>query len=321
MNFIFISLGLIVLLFTFVDFFYTTLSCSGSGKLTEILNNRLYIIFKPISNSLMKNWVGLIHIILTIFQWVILIILGSYLIYLSNADMIVDTTSKIPASELDRLYFTLYVYSTLGLGDLIPGNGFSKIFTGFMSIGGLAMLTTGITYSLSVTKAALEKKTLAGMISNLGDNPISLYKYFTETDDDSILFVHLNELVYHLQRHSDNHLSFPIIHFFLSPQRKKSVAVQLISLYESLQVLKNVSASKKVIMTIKRMENGMNQYLEVANIKESKSYKNDELDQFRETWNLITSHGKSFQNHGFETKFSMLLFSQGWSWSDVYNLN
>ncbi len=73
-----------------------------------------------------------ISVILTlIVMWLGLLWLGLFLVLLGDYDSVVTSSKSLPASALDKLYYSGYVLSTLGNGDFKPG---SRVAIGY---GGL----------------------------------------------------------------------------------------------------------------------------------------------------------------------------------------
>src|SRR6056297_2390090 len=150
--------GLVIIVITFLDFFHTTLSGRGfgfiSGKLNRFLN---VLILQNRSRSIFK-FSGFIHLIMTSFVWLALLFLGTYIIFTAGNEMVINSTTHLSATNTQRFYFTGYLLSTLGIGDFIPGNETAQVIAGILSFSGFVLITTGLTYLLSVVQAVLGKK-------------------------------------------------------------------------------------------------------------------------------------------------------------------
>src|SRR5690606_21164350 len=103
--------------------------------------------------------------------WIILVWVGLFLVFTSNPEAIVNSDG-IAANLWERLYFTGYVLSTLGMGNFYPTSPFFEILTSFFSFFGFIFFTSSITYFLSVSSALVKKRLLAKTINNLGKSPV-----------------------------------------------------------------------------------------------------------------------------------------------------
>lgn len=99
MNSIFIFTGLLILILILTDFLYTTLSCNGSGKITSLLNKILQRIVTP---KFPKKWLGLIYLLFTLTQWIFLVLLGGFFVFLVSAEMVINAQTKIPVTIIER---------------------------------------------------------------------------------------------------------------------------------------------------------------------------------------------------------------------------
>lgn len=320
MNYFYLIPGLALFVIIQLDFYYTTLSSQGAGKLTGIFNLILQRIEDWTPGLPLKEWSGLAHLFFTLIQWIIWIIAAGYLVYSASPDMVVEGSSLRPAGDVERWYFTGFILSTLGNGDYLPGNDFSRIFTIIYTISGFGMLTTGITYLLSVTSAALEKKNLAMYIGGMGSNPIELYKFAMVRPEAETFLSRIDNLVQMIDAHTNNHLSFPIIHYFLTNDRKRSTAVHLAALTDLMSVLYlEYQQNHYVCQQLKRLHHSLKGFVDIAGDLMSTSQEIEENGNHKNRWHEVNVDPvPSFQKNELHEAFSSLLESQGWKWKDVY---
>jgi len=93
---------------------------------------------------------------------------GTFIIFTSGEEMVIHGTTSLPADKTERFYFTGYILSTLGVGDFVPGNDTSRVLVGILSFTGFILITTGLTYLLSIVQAVLKKKELAFLFPQWG---------------------------------------------------------------------------------------------------------------------------------------------------------
>jgi len=320
MSYLSLISGILLFVGVYIDFLYTTLSCNGSGKWTAFINKILARLWVPRNGSVVKNWIGLLHLFLTVFNWVLLLIAASVLIFSAKADWVVKSGTMLPADFLERLYFSVFTLSTLGVGDFVANHHISQLFSGFISVAGFGMLTMGITYLLSVTNAALHKKNLAAQIWSMGKSPIELFRYFTTGDNFKNFDREISGLIEDINGHSNQHLSFPIVHFFLSRSKSKSLAVQITSLYECLQKMKANFKDPNVRAEIERTEGVIADYLSMASTHLNRNRDEASLKKLREQFLNDRPHEEFPYDKEMVQNLSTLLDSQGWQYSEVYKV-
>ena len=310
-------LGFLILIITFFDFFHTTLSGNGFWYISGTLNQILSKIILSYKNRRFFDYSGLIHLLLTTLCWLVLLILGTYLIFLSDEEMVVNAQTKLPADLLERFYYTCYLLSTLGIGDFTPGHNFSRILSSVLSFSGFILLTTALTYLLSVVNSVLSKKKLAMGISTLGTDVWELYEYFGSNNGHS-LKDKSNDLRDAILKNSSNFLAFPIISHFMTRKRSRSTEVQLAALYEVLVVLKNeYPKGSTQYSEIKAVINAVESYL-VLGLDSADDFEHDaeKLQEMRWFW---AGRGKKYENDPWKDKIiNSTLKGSGWSWEEVY---
>ncbi len=318
MQILWLFLGIGIVILTFVDFLFTTLSGNGFWKISGGANKMLSTWILSNSRSSLIPVSGLLHIILSTALWLFMLLAGCFLIYMSSDTMVVASTTKEPANLLERFYFTCYTISTLGMGDFEPGNNLSKILTGLLSFTGFILLTVAMTYLLNVINAVLQKKQLAFFISSMGKDPLSLYRFYTSNADLNPLLNHSSDLRQLIIQNASSYGYYPVVHYFLTTDRKYSVEVQVASLYEVLLKLQeDCQPESSQLAVIKSLQNAIAIYMEMG-IQSKEQYDTDQeqLKALRQHW-----HRKKFKvpaSTDLDHAVTASLKSAGWDWSDVY---
>lgn len=319
MDIVLIALGLLILFFTFFDFFHTTLSGNGFWYISAGVNEALSKVILQNKSRSFFDYSGLIHLLFTVLVWLILLVLGTFIIFISSEMMVVNGESKMPASFIERFYYTCFLLSTLGIGDFVPGNRLSQVLSGLLSFSGFILLTTALTYLLSVVNSVLNKKKLALGISTFGQDLWQLYEYFRNSEENS-LNGKSNDLRSAILMNSSNFLAFPIINHFMTRNRDRATEVQLAALYEVLMVFGDEypegswqRAEIKVIL------NALEAYLNLGlESEEDFDFNPDRLAELRLFWSV---RGKNYTNNPWRDRvINASLKSAGWSWEEVYRL-
>ena len=172
--------GAVILVVVLYDFFFTTLSGNGTGFITgyiSIASDKIIRSFSKLFGRKTFNFRGLLVNLIVLSFWIILIWAGLFLLYSSNPDAIINSDGRV-ANIWERIYFTAYTISTLGMGDFIPTSAFFEILTGLFSIIGFIFFTTSMTYFISVSPALVNKRTISKSITSLGDTPQKISRQF-----------------------------------------------------------------------------------------------------------------------------------------------
>lgn len=316
-----IIIGLGIIVFTYLDFFHTTLSGNGFGIFSRIVNQILNRIFIQNRARTIFKFSGLTHLLVTTLLWMLLLFIGTYTVFTAGEEMVVNGTTGLPATHPERFYFTSYVLSTLGVGDFVPGTDASRILTGILSFSGFILITTGLTYLLSVINAVLNKKQLSFLISSMGKDVEEIFNFYKQQEELSDLISNASDLRQQILKNASSYLAFPMANYFLSKNDESALIVQLARLYEVLMILRldwkeNSVQFKKLTVII----NGIDKYLDLA-LEEPDAVKHDEeeLKTYRSYW---MKYGYYFKkDEKIDKQLTSSLKYAGWNWKEVYKLD
>lgn len=315
-----IIIGLSIIVLIYLDFFHTILSGNGFGIFSRIINQILNrIIIQNRSRRIFK-YSGVTHLLVTTFIWMLILFVGTYIVFSSGDEMVVHGTTGLPATLTEVFYYTGYVLSTVGIGDLVPGSDTSRILTGILSFSGFILITTGLTYLLSVINAVLSKKELSFFISSIGEDVEELYKYFKNQDELAAFISDAGDLRQEILKNASSYLAFPMVNYFLTKKRSAAVILQLARLYEVLMIIsqdweEGCIQYNKLHSTISAIE----KYLELG-IEDpgAGDYNPEKLLTLRSFWK---NYGYDYREIELNDRhFTSRLQYAGWDWEEVYRL-
>lgn len=235
---LYLGTGVLILIFTIYDFFFTTLSGSGAGFISNHVSIFSDKIIQLAVRSIGRNVYqihGLLINLTILLVWIILIWLGLFLVYSWDPDAITNSDGR-PANLVERLYYTGYILSTLGLGNFKPTSAFFEIITAVFSFFGFIFFTSSMTYFISVSSALVNKRTLTKSIFNLGKSPEEIARKFLSLDS-SYAYQQLLNLQEMIDKHSVNHHAYPVIHFYTEPKPRNCLSLNLTRLDEAFSIL------------------------------------------------------------------------------------
>lgn len=172
-----------------------------------------------------------------IVAWVLMALSGWYLLFSADPDAIVSASTGQPADAWDRLYFTSYTLSTLGMGDFVPSGAPWQVATGIASGFGFGVATLVITYLAGVSSAVTAKRQLARSIWGMGRSPQHVVRRAWDGGQFVVLPDHLMNLTTLLHGVAEQHRAYPLISYFRSRDRRAADVPAVAMLHDVLVIL------------------------------------------------------------------------------------
>ena len=244
MTAVLVGVGLALVALALVDLAWTTVAAgSGAGPITGRLAGLLWTAAlsqhrrRPSHELLSFSGVAVVFGVLGV--WLGLVVVGWALVFSAADGAVVTSSTREPADFVSRLYFTGYTVFTLGNGDYVPGGGLWQLLT-VVAVGtGLVLVTMSITYLVPVASAVAQRRQLASYIASLGRTPQEIVTRGWNGTDFSGLGQHLVSLAPLLQTSRQQHLAYPILHYFHSRDRNSAAAPNITNLSQALHLLRN----------------------------------------------------------------------------------
>ncbi|AFY55733.1 hypothetical protein Riv7116_3266 [Rivularia sp. PCC 7116] len=241
MSILLIILGIAILTYTTFDVLVTTLTVGGGGPITSRISSGIWWLVLQIhrrkSNHRLLSITGLVLLCGIALAWYILTWVGWTLIFCAENSAVVNASSKIPADTWQRIYFVGYNISTLGMGDFQAQGTVWQMATAISSASGFFLVTLSIAYLLPIVSAASEKRAFAIYIASLGGTADEILVRAWNGHDFGDLSSHLSSLTPTLTQQGEKHLAYPILHYFHSVERVRSLPLSLVALDEALTLL------------------------------------------------------------------------------------
>jgi hypothetical protein len=102
----------------------------------------------------------------------------------------------------------------------------------------MLFVTMGVSYVLSVLGAVSNKRSFASSVSGIGDDSETFVRSGWDGEDFEGLHLPLNSLAGQLDRLSDQHKSYPILHYYHSEEAKHASAMAVAVFDEAMTVLR-----------------------------------------------------------------------------------
>lgn len=317
---IYLILGILLLLVGIYDFFFTTLSGNGAGFISKMFSYYSYKAIHFFADHLGRRvfaYSGLLVNLMVLIVWIVLVWVGLYLVFSSNPEAIVDDSGNA-ANNWERLYYTGFTISTLGIGNFYPTSPVFQILTSCFSFFGFIFFTSSITYFISLSSAVINKRVLAKNIYNLGEDPESISRTLLALNAGYTFnqFKVLQDLI---DRHAINHEAYPVIHFYGHPQPEICLSLNLARLDEALSILSNPGNMENLQKEMELLRNSITSFLNYMNHNFSRSLPTGEY--------APESFSLPYEIKGLDTGYLQhrrkilegLLKSENFTWKDVVN--
>ena len=234
-------LGALLVLGVAYDGARTTLSASTSGPLTRRLSGALWrvllFVHRVRARHGMLERAGTWITLGLILSWVALAWLGWSLVFCASPMSVVHSTSQLPASVIERIYFAGFTLTTLGVGDIVANNNWTRLLTVLASANGLLLFTMSITYAIPIISAATEKRRLALSINAMGESPFDICRTTVGRGDFATLASQLEQIGSAIADAGQKHLAYPILHYFHSADTMTALPLALARLDQTLTII------------------------------------------------------------------------------------
>ncbi|MCU1245979.1 MAG: hypothetical protein JWN02_1889 [Acidobacteria bacterium] len=231
--------GLLVL--TLFDIVWTTLGTHGSGPVSGRITSGLWKLCVAIHRRRpahrLLSFVGSVFLVLVVVWWLALAWLGWFLIFTAEPDSIIDKRTGAFATAEQRLTFVGSALFTTTSADFAANGSNWRIASTLTSAGGLASITLGITFLLQVLSAVVLKRSLAAYVSDCGGTATEILIRSWDGERIEGLDGHLIGITTMLHSVTEQHLAFPVLHYFHSEAPRTASSVRLAALYEMTVIL------------------------------------------------------------------------------------
>lgn len=322
--------GAILVLLVFADAVMTTLTVStAAGPLTSLLLPLLWRgmlrVHRHESSSPVLAMGGAALLLITVATWIVGLWGGWWLIFL-GADTIEAAGSGRPAGGWDVGYFSGITLVTLGTGDYVAGSTAWRLVSAVASFSGLFLVTLAITYLISVVSAVVARRSLAIHIRGLGGSAEEMVtRAWTGQRFSGMFEQQLIALTPVVATAAEQHLAYPVLHYFHSTERDLSAPLALASLNDALLLAGQMTATeaRPDRTTVSALTFALERYLdaatEVAWVPEVASPEPPSIEDLRQHGiPLLDGEERAEALDEAEprrTRLHQLVVSDGWTWT------
>lgn len=241
MNYFVFILGVILLIITATDLINTSLSVRGAGFITKRLSMTIWTvllaIYKKTGATKILELGGSFILVAILINWLLLIWTSASLLFISQPNSLMHVESNLPTKIVDKIFYTGYTLSSLGLGDIEPDGPFWDILTAILSFTGLILISIAITYLIPVVSGEIIKRRISVYITTLGCSVEDILLNYWNGKNFKELEQPFISLTGTIILHAQNHKAYSVLHFFHSSDKKEAFALNLTNLDEVITIL------------------------------------------------------------------------------------
>lgn len=250
MNYFVFFLGVILLLVTAADLINTSLSVRGAGFISKRLSKSIWSILLLIHKKMGQRKIlqvgGAVILVSILINWMLLIWISASLLFISDPGSLMNVETNSSTTVINKIFYTGYTLSTLGLGDMESTGDFWDVLTAILSFTGLILISIAITYLIPVVSAEIMKRKISVHINTLGGSVEEILLNYWNGKDFKELEQPFINLIDSIILHAQNHKAYSVLHFFHSSDKKEAFVLNITNLDEALTVLlHNIPADQR----------------------------------------------------------------------------
>lgn len=243
MSWLLLAAGVAIILLVVYDAFVTTISVvSAGGPVTHRLGRGLWRLLRRLGRgprSPLLAAAGPVTVSAILLAWLVGLWAGWTLVFSAHPDAVVHTDTSTAADPWSRVYFAGYALYTLGLGDFAPQGAPWQVLTAVATINGFMLMTMTVSYLIPVVMALSDRRQQGMLLYGLGPRAQDLLLLGWDGRSFADLDPRLHDLAPMVGQLAQKYLSYPVLHFFHSPERSTAVEPGLVALDEALLVLEH----------------------------------------------------------------------------------
>jgi hypothetical protein len=240
MNWLLLLAGIGITFWAIIEGLWTTLWIDGSSApLTTRLTSGIWQGWKAIFTNRRHTALSLagpLVLIITIVSWILFIWLGWSLIFAADRGSLQSSEGEIP-DFWGRMWYVAYTMFTVGNGDYLPQGSGWQLASAFVAFSCMRMVTLSITYIFQIISAVVTKRSFASQITSIATEADAYVKAQWTGEGFGAMELQLNALSGQLDTLNEQHLAYPILHYYHAKNPNKSSAIALPVLDDALIII------------------------------------------------------------------------------------
>ena len=242
MQWLYLTFGIVTLVVVVVDIIWTTLWVDGgSGPLSGRLTTGVWRLLRTVagSGSRTLGLAGPLILALTLAMWIALLWGGWTLTFAGGDEALVSTHTGEPADWSGHLYYVAYTMFTNGNGDYTPTSSTWELASSLTTASGMAFVTLGVSYVLTVLGAVSTKRSFASDVTGIGEDSEAFVRRSWNGEEFEGLEFPVESMATQLSQLAEQHKAYPILHYYHSEQGDRASAMAVPIFDEALMLFQH----------------------------------------------------------------------------------
>jgi hypothetical protein len=243
MNIGLLLLGILLTLIAFMEGLWTTIWVDGnSAPLTSRLTTWIWKGMRAMINSKKHKALSLagpLILFTTVLMWIVLLWFGWTFIFFADKDSLNIEIDDPALDFTDVMWYIAYCMFTIGNGDFTPNGGIWQVLSSFVGMSGMLVVTLSVTYVLQVVSAVANKRSFASQVTGIGKTSEDFVLMQWNGKGFGAIELQLNSLSQQLATLNEQHMSFPILHYYHAAKHEKSQDIAVAVLDDALTLIEH----------------------------------------------------------------------------------
>ena len=240
MNWLLFIAGAIILIWSVMEGLWTTLWIDGSSapittRLTTGIWKAWKAIFKQKRHTAL-SLAGPLVLLITVVAWIVGVWLGWTLIFYAREGNILTSKGEYP-DFFGHIWYVAYTMFTVGNGDWLPQGSAWQVCSSLVAFSGMGLVTLSITYVMQIVSAVVTKRSFASQVTSIAKCSDAYVLAQWTGESFGSIEMQLNALSGQLGTLNEQHMAYPILHYYHAKSADKSSAIALPVLDDTLTII------------------------------------------------------------------------------------
>ncbi|WP_224997287.1 potassium channel family protein [Cesiribacter sp. SM1] len=254
MNWLLLIAGGIIVLWFIIEALWTTIWIDGnSSPITTRATTLLWLgwraIFKQKRHKAL-SLAGPLVLFFTVASWIFFLWLGWSMMFYAQPGSLETSDGEYP-NFIGTMWYVAYVMFTVGNGDFLPQGDLWQLLSSFVAFSGMGLVTLSITYVMQIVSAVVTKRSFSSKVTSIAKTADSFVAAQWTGESFGSIEIQLNALSGQLAMLNEQHLAYPILHYYHAKNADKSSSIALPVLDDALTIIMEcVEESKRPSATV-----------------------------------------------------------------------
>ncbi len=242
MDYFLLIAGILLVACALIDSLWTSLWVDGgAGFLSARLSSGLWTMFKSITGNNHKalSLAGPFILITIIVTWILMLLAGWAMILAYSPYSLSHAETGESPTAIGYIYFVASGMFTMGNGEYVTYAGGWQLVAGMVSGSGMFIVTLSVTFILSVITGVVNKRSFTSQITGMGNTSTQFLLNHWDGRQFRSLDLLLTGLGSELSRLNEQHMSYPLLHYYHSAKAQKATALAITVLDEAITILQH----------------------------------------------------------------------------------